>query len=59
MPVKESDEIKDGIIVYYGEDDKIVAIEMLDTSKNISEPQAFLYEMKGQDSHKAIAQDVR
>jgi uncharacterized protein YuzE len=49
-------EIREGLIVDYGEDDRIVAIEMLDASENISEPQAFLYEIKGQTAaHKAIA----
>ncbi len=38
VPVKESDEIRDGLIVDYGGDDHIVAIEMLDTSENVSEP---------------------
>jgi len=48
VPVKESDEIRDGLIVDYGGDDHIVAIEMLDASKNVSEPSALLYEIKGQ-----------
>jgi len=47
VPVKESDEIRDGLIVDYGDDDRIVAIEMLDASKNVSEPSAMLYEIKG------------
>ncbi len=56
MAVKESDEIREGLIVDYGEDDKIVAIEMLDASENISEPLSFLYEIKGQSAaQKAIA----
>ncbi len=45
--VKESDEIRDGLIVDYGDDDRIVAIEMLDASENVSEPSALLYEIKG------------
>jgi len=56
MAVKESDEIREGLIVDYGEDDRIVAIEMLDASENISEPLSFLYEIKGQSAaQKAIA----
>ena len=47
VPVKESDEIRDGLIVDYGDDDRIVAIEMLDASENVSEPSALLYEIKG------------
>jgi uncharacterized protein YuzE len=33
VPAKESDEIRDGLIVDYGGDDLIVAIEMLDASE--------------------------
>ncbi len=56
MAVKESDEIREGLIVDYGEDNRVVAIEMLDASENISEPQSFLYEIKAQTAtHKAIA----
>jgi len=47
VPVKESDEIRDGLIVDYGVDDCIVAIEMLDVSANVSDPYALLYEIKG------------
>jgi len=54
-PVKESDEIREGIIIDYGEDDKIVAIEMLDASENISEPKAFMYEIKEQ---KAVQKSI-
>jgi len=48
VPVKESDEIRDGLIVDYGDDGRIVAIEMLDASENVSEPSALLYEVKRQ-----------
>ena len=48
VPVKESDEIRDGLIVDYGDNDRIVAIEMLDASENVSDPYALLYEIKGQ-----------
>ena len=47
VPVKESDEIRDGLIVDYGVDDRIVAIEMLDVSANVADPYALLYEIKG------------
>ena len=46
--VKESDEIKEGVIVDYGADDKILSIEMLDASDIVSEPQSLLYEVKVQ-----------
>ena len=45
-PVKESDEIRDGLIVDYGGDDRIVAIEMLDASENATDLSALLYELK-------------
>ena len=47
VPVKESDEIRDGLIVDYGDDGRIVAIEMLDASENTTDPSALLYEIKG------------
>jgi len=37
VPVKESDEIRDGLIVDYGGDGHIVAIEMLDASENATD----------------------
>lgn len=46
VPVKESDEIRDGLIVDYGDDCRIVAIEMLDASENVSEPTALLDKIK-------------
>ena len=47
MPVEESDEVSEGLIIDYGKDNKIVSIEMLDASDNVTEPQSFLYEIKG------------
>ena len=47
MSIEESDEISEGVIIDYGKDNKIVSIEMLDASENISEPQSFMYEIKG------------
>ena len=46
MTIEESDEIREGLIIDYGKDNKIVSIEMLDVSDNISEPQTFMYEVK-------------
>ncbi len=48
MAIAESDEIRDGLIIDYSKDNKVVSIEMLDASENISEPQAFTYEIKSQ-----------
>ncbi len=46
-PVAESDELKEGLIVDYGHDGKIVSVEVLDASENVTEPQGIAYEMKG------------
>jgi len=48
MAIAESDEIRDGLIIDYSKDNKVVSIEMLDASENISEPQSFTYEIKSQ-----------
>ena len=50
MAVKESDEIRKGLIVDYGEDNKIVAIEMLDASENISDPTGYSIRNQGAES---------
>ena len=36
------------MIVDYGDDGRVVAIEMLDASENATNPSALLYEIKGQ-----------
>lgn len=46
-PVVESDELKQGLIVDYNRDGKIISVEILDASENILEPQSIAYEMKG------------
>jgi len=45
-PVLESDEVREGIIIDYGEDGRVVSIEMLDASENITQPQEISYELK-------------
>ncbi len=45
-PVAESDELREGLIIDYGRDGKIVSVEVLDASENVAEPQAIAYEMK-------------
>ncbi len=47
--IAESDEIREGVIVDYGKDGKILSIEILDASEHTSEPQGIFYELK---SHK-------
>lgn len=45
--VAESDEIRDGLIVDFGKDGKIVSLEVLDASEHITDPQSIAYELKG------------
>ena len=49
----ESDEIREGIIIDYNKDGKIVSREILDASEQISEPQGIFCELKAKE--KAIA----
>ncbi len=51
--IAESDEVREGVIIDYNKDGKIVSMEVLDASEQISEPQGILYELKGKE--KAIA----
>ena len=46
-PVAESDELREGLIIDYGKDGKIVSVEVLDASQNVTEPQSIIYELKG------------
>ncbi len=45
-PVIESDERSEGIIFDYGQDGRVISIEMLDASENIAEPYGISYELK-------------
>ena len=44
--IVESDEVRDGVIVDYGANGKVVSIEILDASEHTSEPQGIVYELK-------------
>jgi len=46
--VAESDEIREGVIVDYSDDGKIVSIEILDASEKIADPKGIQYEIKSQ-----------
>ncbi len=46
-PVAESDELREGLILDYSGDGRIVSIEVLDASKHIAEPQSIAYELRG------------
>ena len=44
--VKESDEVREGIILDYDEKGRVVSIEVLEASKHITEPRGIIYELK-------------
>ena len=46
LPVAESDELREGLIVDYGKDGRIVSVEVLDASEHVAEPQSIAYEMR-------------
>ena len=46
-PVAESDELRQGLIVDYNHNGKIISVEVLNASENIAEPQSIIYELKG------------
>ncbi len=45
--VLESDEVREGIIIDYGQDGKLVSIEVLDASEHVGEPETMVYQSKG------------
>ncbi len=45
-PVAESDEIREGIIIDYGRDGKIVSVEVLDASEHTSDPRSLTHEVR-------------
>ena len=42
-PVAESDELREGLIIDYSKDGKIVSIEIMDASDQVTEPQSIFY----------------
>jgi len=44
--VKESEEIREGLIIDYDEQGRISAIEMLEASKTVAEPDQISYQLK-------------
>lgn len=45
-PVSESDELREGIVIDYDKEGRIVSVEVLDASRHVSQPQSFQYELK-------------
>lgn len=43
--ISESDEIREGVIIDYGKDGRIVSIEIMDASEQVTEPQRIFYEV--------------
>jgi uncharacterized protein YuzE len=49
-PVAESDEIREGIVIDYGRDGKLVSIEVLDASEHVREPGIMVYQARNSSS---------
>ncbi len=47
IPVAESDETREGIILDYDKEGHIVSLEILDASEYVAEPVSIAYELKG------------
>ena len=45
-PVAESDEIREGIIIDYDREGRVVSLEILKASEHVSDPKAIAYELK-------------
>lgn len=46
IPVAESDEIREGIILDYDKEGRIVSLELLDASEYVADPVSIAYELK-------------
>lgn len=44
--VAESDELREGLIIDYGHNGKIVSVEILDASEHVAEPRGIAYELR-------------
>ncbi len=49
-PIAESDEVREGIIIDYGHDGRLVSIEVTDASEHVREPGTMVYEAKATGS---------
>jgi uncharacterized protein YuzE len=45
-PVAESDELREGIIVDYDQNGKLISIEVLNASEHVNEPGTMVYQAK-------------
>ncbi len=46
--VAESDELREGLIVDYSKEGKIVSVEVLNASEHVAEPRSIAYELRSQ-----------
>ncbi len=44
--VAESDELREGLIIDYSEDGRIVSVEVLDASRHVADPASIAFELK-------------
>ena len=51
-PVAESDELREGLIIDYGKDGRIISVEVLNASKHVAKPQAIEYELRSRSKVK-------
>lgn len=45
-PVAESDELREGVIVDYDEEGRIVSVEVLDASQHVTEPTSMAFQFR-------------
>lgn len=45
-PIAGSDEVGEGLIINYGHDGTVVSVEVLDASKQVSEPLSIVHKLK-------------
>ncbi|MBI2891833.1 MAG: DUF2283 domain-containing protein [Nitrospirae bacterium] len=46
VPIAESDELKEGVIVDYDDKGHVVSVELLDASRHATDPARIAYEVK-------------
>lgn len=52
-PVAESDEVREGIVIDYGQDGRLISIEVIDASEHVWEPGTMVYQTKSARSSPA------
>ncbi len=49
--IKESDEVKEGVIVDFGYDGNIVGFEILNATQHVTQPSAMTFELKTENGN--------